>query len=51
MGNVAVEASWDRYVPVEDLTCVLPECMRDLALLDRIHGLIPGWEMPKNLTP
>jgi ATP-dependent Lon protease len=47
MGNVAVEASGETYVPVEDLTYVLPECMRDSALLDRIHGLIPGWELPK----
>lgn len=26
---------------------VLPNIMQDPAFLDRIHGLIPGWEMPK----
>lgn len=25
----------------------LPSFMRDAALLDRIHGLLPGWELPK----
>ncbi len=25
----------------------LPEFMKDTALMDRIHGLLPGWELPK----
>ena len=25
----------------------LPDVMQDSAFIDRIHGLIPGWEMPK----
>ncbi|RLE99537.1 MAG: BREX system Lon protease-like protein BrxL, partial [Thermoprotei archaeon] len=25
----------------------LPNFMRDTALIDRIHGLLPGWELPK----
>jgi len=32
---------------VEDLTYVLPEPMRDPAFIDRVHGVIPGWELPK----
>jgi len=47
MGNVSVEASEGGYIPVEDLTYVLPEPMRDSAFIDRVHGLIPGWELPK----
>jgi len=47
MGNVAVEQSIEGYIPVEDLTYVLPEPMRDSAFIDRIHGLLPGWELPK----
>jgi len=47
MGNVAVEMVEGGYIPVEDLTYVLPEPMRDSAFIDRIHGLIPGWELPK----
>ena len=47
MGNIAVELSDTGYVPVEDLTYVLPEPIRDSALIDRIHGLLPGWELPK----
>jgi len=27
----------------------LPNFMRDAAFLDRIHGLLPGWELPKIL--
>lgn len=29
------------------ITDYLPNFMKDTALLDRIHGLIPGWELPK----
>jgi len=47
MGNVAVEMGLENYVPVEDLTYELPQPMRDSAFIDRIHGLVPGWELPK----
>ncbi len=47
MGNIAVEMDGSGYVPVEDLTYVLPDPMRDSAFIDRIHGLMPGWELPK----
>jgi len=43
MGNVDVKGE----VPIEDFTYVLPEVMRDPAFIDRIHGFIPGWEIPK----
>lgn len=26
---------------------VLPDELKDIALLDRVHGFIPGWEIPK----
>jgi ATP-dependent Lon protease len=47
MGNISVEMVSEGYIPVEDLTYVLPEPMRDSAFIDRVHGLIPGWELPK----
>ncbi len=31
----------------EHLFAVLPEELQDIAFLDRIHGYLPGWEMPK----
>jgi len=44
MGNIEVSG----YVPAEDINYALPEFMRnDIAFLDRIHGVIPGWEVPK----
>ena len=44
MGNIEVSG----YVPIEDINYALPEFMRnDTAFLDRIHGVIPGWEIPK----
>jgi ATP-dependent Lon protease len=43
MGNVDVRGE----MPIEDFTYVLPEVMRDPAFIDRIHGFIPGWEIPK----
>jgi len=33
--------------PVEEFTYILPEDMRDSAFIDRLHGFIPGWEIPK----
>ncbi|MEM4455645.1 MAG: BREX system Lon protease-like protein BrxL [Thermofilaceae archaeon] len=47
LGNVEVEEREGAYVPVEDLTYILPKPMRDTALIDRISGVIPGWELPK----
>lgn len=43
MGNIEVEGR----LPAEDYTSVLPDCMKDPAFIDRIHGMIPGWEIPK----
>jgi ATP-dependent Lon protease len=43
MGNADVKGE----VPIEDFTYVLPEVMRDKAFIERIHGFIPGWEVPK----
>ena len=44
MGNIEVSG----YVPIKDVNYVLPDCMRnDTAFIDRIHGIIPGWEIPK----
>jgi ATP-dependent Lon protease len=42
-GNIEV----DKNLPVENFSSVMPECMNDSAFVDRIHGMIPGWEMPK----
>lgn len=48
MGNVDVQKSGNAYTPIaEDFTYVIPSEMRDSAFLDRIHGIIPGWELPK----
>ena len=43
MGNVDVRGK----VPTEDLAEAIPPFMRDSAFVDRIHGLLPGWELPK----
>ncbi|MEM2364820.1 MAG: BREX system Lon protease-like protein BrxL [Candidatus Bathyarchaeia archaeon] len=42
LGNVDGEGA----SPIE-VRHILPDIMQDPAFLDRIHGLIPGWEMPK----
>lgn len=44
MGNMEFEKS--APTPAE-IVSALPSFMRDSALLDRIHSLIPGWELPK----
>jgi ATP-dependent Lon protease len=43
MGNIEVQGP----LPVEDYSTVMPDCMRDSAFIDRLHGFIPGWELPK----
>jgi ATP-dependent Lon protease len=50
MGNIRVEAGEGGYAPVEEFTYVLPEDMRRKdpeKIVDRVFGLIPGWELPK----
>lgn len=47
IGNVEVEKRDNAYVPIEDMTYILPKPMRDSALIDRIRGIIPGWDLPK----
>jgi ATP-dependent Lon protease len=47
LGNVDVEEREGAYVPLEDFTYILPGPMRDSALIDRVHGVIPGWSLPK----
>jgi len=47
MGNITVQMKETGYVPVEDFTYVLSKDMRDSALIDRVHGVAPGWELPK----
>ncbi len=49
MGNLEVEGQQpsSRY---RHLFQVLPRELQDAAVLDRLHGFIPGWEFPK-LTP
>lgn len=43
-GNIEV----DSQLPAEDFTAVMPSCMQnDSAFVDRVHGMIPGWELPK----
>jgi ATP-dependent Lon protease len=32
---------------MEDYSTVMPDCMKDSAFIDRLHGFIPGWELPK----
>ena len=43
-GNIEV----DSQLPAEDFTSVMPSCMKnDSAFAERVHGIIPGWEIPK----
>jgi ATP-dependent Lon protease len=43
-GNIEVEGK----VPAEDYNEVMPDCMKDdSAFTERLHGMVPGWELPK----
>lgn len=43
LGNIAQE-NWDEYSSMFD---ELPALFRESALVDRIHGFIKGWEIPR----
>jgi ATP-dependent Lon protease len=43
LGNIEKE----ECIPTKEIRYALPDIMQDSAFLDRIHGLLPGWEMPK----
>lgn len=43
LGNIEKEET----MRPEQILYTLPDIMQDSAFIDRIHGLIPGWEMPK----
>jgi len=43
LGNVEKEET----MPTDQIRHALPDIMQDSAFMDRIHGLIAGWEMPK----
>ncbi len=48
MGNVDIRSDGSSYIPIEDIHYQFPDFMRgDSAFLDRIHGVIPGWEITK----
>jgi ATP-dependent Lon protease len=43
LGNIEKE----EMMRPEQIIYMLPDIIQDSAFIDRIHGLIPGWEMPK----
>lgn len=47
IGNIDDDVEIDT---VESLLRVLPRFMKDPALLDRVHGILPGWRLPKITT-
>jgi conserved hypothetical protein TIGR02688 len=48
MGNIDIRPTESGYIPIEDINYKLPDFMRnDTAFLDRIHGVLPGWEILK----
>jgi ATP-dependent Lon protease len=48
MGNIDIKPGESGYIPIEDINYKLPDFMRgDSAFLDRIHGVLPGWEIAK----
>ena len=46
-GNIDIDENGSPSSRYVCLFSVLPEAMQDVALLDRLHGFIPGWELPK----
>ena len=47
MGNIALDGSRIPLHLEEGIFSEIPNFLRETAFIDRIHGLIPGWEMPR----
>jgi ATP-dependent Lon protease len=43
IGNIELVS----YSTPDNIISYLPDFLKDTAMLDRIHGLLPGWELPK----
>jgi len=50
VGNLEVQGDGQPHKSYTHLFEPLPQELRDTALIDRFHGLIPGWELPKIRT-
>ena len=47
LGNITLDA---QYIPVyldESIFKEIPNFLQETAFIDRIHGIVPGWEMPR----
>lgn len=45
LANIPLDA--DRHPRFSNLFLNLPEFLRETAFIDRIHGLLPGWKLPR----
>lgn len=47
LGNITLDENYEPLYNEEGILKEIPNFLRDTAFIDRIHGIIPGWEMPR----
>ena len=47
LGNITLDAQRRPIYEQQGIFTEIPNFLRETAFIDRIHGIIPGWEMPR----
>jgi ATP-dependent Lon protease len=47
LGNIAIDAARMPVHLAEGIFREIPSFLRETAFIDRLHGIIPGWDMPR----
>ncbi len=47
LGNITLDSSHNPVYLEEGIFNEIPSFLRETAFIDRLHGIIPGWEMPR----
>ncbi len=50
LGNITLDENHQPVYQDEGIFKEIPNFLQDTAFIDRIHGIIPGWEMPRIST-
>lgn len=50
LGNITLDEKYQPVYQDEGIFKEIPNFLQDTAFIDRIHGIIPGWEMPRIST-
>jgi ATP-dependent Lon protease len=47
LGNITIDATGQPAYLEESIFAEIPNFRQDTAFIDRLHGIVPGWDMPR----